>query len=300
MIYLFTSRILLVALLYQAALLSMEERELKKQTIKLTYGQCAMQGKRRSMEDASIIIDPFKRSKSNSALFAIFDGHGTPLVAQFGATHLAGNLRSIKGDPRTKLALGIPKLDKEMLSLGRASIEHGTCALVALIEENRLAVANVGDSRAILSRSGEADALTDDHKPDRPDELERIEAAGGKVEIVDGVARVCHLAISRALGDFYAKKHNYVMSTPEIHETVLMPGDDFLILACDGVFERNTITRQNAVDIVKKSLASNDNDPEIAAKDLVRAAYDQGSGDNISVIIVTFNYDSEQEKNTNS
>ena len=42
--------------------------------------------------------------------------------------------------------------------------------------------ANVGDSRAVLSRHGQAVELTEDHKPNLPSELERIERLGGSVQ----------------------------------------------------------------------------------------------------------------------
>ena len=40
---------------------------------------------------------------------------------------------------------------------------------------------NVGDSRTVLFSGGVARALSDDHKPDRPDEQQRVRAAGGVV-----------------------------------------------------------------------------------------------------------------------
>ena len=46
----------------------------------------------------------------------------------------------------------------------------------------RLLVANLGDSRCALVRAdGSAVALSVDHKPNRPDERERVMAAGGHV-----------------------------------------------------------------------------------------------------------------------
>ncbi len=42
-------------------------------------------------------------------------------------------------------------------------------------------VANVGDSRAVLSCSGRAIDMSVDHKPNREDEKERIEKLGGRI-----------------------------------------------------------------------------------------------------------------------
>ena len=49
--------------------------------------------------------------------------------------------------------------------------------------------------------------LTEDHHPDRDDERDRIEAAGGSVVSVWGVPRVNRiLTLSRAIGDVYLKR----------------------------------------------------------------------------------------------
>ena len=49
---------------------------------------------------------------------------------------------------------------------------------------NMLYVANVGDSRSVLCRNGAPIALSEDHRPDKPREKERILAAGGQINPV--------------------------------------------------------------------------------------------------------------------
>jgi serine/threonine protein phosphatase PrpC len=57
-------------------------------------------------------------------------------------------------------------------------------------------------TRAVLCRNGAAVFVTKDHKPAQPEEVARIESAGGFV----ASNRVCHcLAVSRAFGDFEFK-----------------------------------------------------------------------------------------------
>jgi serine/threonine protein phosphatase PrpC len=46
----------------------------------------------------------------------------------------------------------------------------------------RIVVANLGDSRAILSRGGIPIVLTEDHRPSNPAEYGRIKKAGGTIE----------------------------------------------------------------------------------------------------------------------
>ena len=63
--------------------------------------------------------------------------------------------------------------------------------------------ANVGDSRAVLSRNGNAVDLTRDHKPNNDQEKSRILAMGETIEWdrVSKVHRVRNLSLSRAIGE---------------------------------------------------------------------------------------------------
>lgn len=48
---------------------------------------------------------------------------------------------------------------------------------------------NVGDSRAILCSDGRASPLSNDHKPNKPEEKRRIHALGGRVVYSFGIPR---------------------------------------------------------------------------------------------------------------
>ena len=78
----------------------------------------------------------------------------------------------------------------------------GSTACVAVvrraIKHNVIYVANVGDTRAVLSKNGQAERLSKDHKATDPQEIERVKAEGGSImdnRVAGG------LAITRALGD---------------------------------------------------------------------------------------------------
>ena len=104
--------------------------------------------------------------------------------------------------------------------------------------------ANAGDSRTILVRSGGGTnviPLSFDHKPDNELERARIYAAGGFVEDnrVNG-----SLNLSRSMGDFEYKsntaknyKEQMVTVDPEITTTPRQQNDQFLMLACDGIWD---------------------------------------------------------------
>ncbi|XP_059449788.1 probable protein phosphatase 2C 75 [Corylus avellana] len=79
----------------------------------------------------------------------------------------------------------------------------GSTAVVAVLTPEYIVVANCGDSRAVLCRAGTPIPLSQDHKPDRPDELARIEAAGGRVIFVNGARVEGILAMSRAIGNVF-------------------------------------------------------------------------------------------------
>ena len=104
-------------------------------------------------------------------------------------------------------------------------------------------VANSGDSRAVLCRAGAAVAMSEDHKPGRADELRRIRAAGHSVAggRVDG-----SINLSRSLGDWRFKSTGVrpercaVSSVPDVRRRTLARDDEFLVLACDGVWDRMT------------------------------------------------------------
>lgn len=101
-----------------------------------------------------------------------------------------------------------------------------------------LYTANVGDARIVLCRNGKALRLSYDHKGSDENEGKRIASAGGLIlnNRVNGV-----LAVTRALGDTYLK--DLVTGHPYTTETVVQPDqDEFLILACDGVSKRPTLS----------------------------------------------------------
>jgi len=194
----------------------------------------------------------------------------------------------------------------------------GTTAVVALLDcgpstngesggsgsstrrPRRIAVANCGDSRAILCRAGTAIELSEDHKPELPGEEARIRKAGGHV----AQAGPCHrvdgwgLNLSRALGDFHYKaradlppEQQKVCAVAEIRTLELTSDDEFLVLACDGCFELND--SQGVVDIVRGALRAGMS-IEQAAEELVdrscssNLAKTRGrGGDNCSSIVVS-------------
>ncbi|KAJ3188537.1 Protein phosphatase 2C 2 [Irineochytrium annulatum] len=181
---------------------------------------------------------PVPNKRLKTSLFAVFDGHGGPHVANYCASNVPECLRKsiralgggagpgsggsgsgpggttnenfllsgIKTDYPRALANAFNECDLNLLDDDNIpSHKAGTAAVSVLITpDNTLVCANAGDSRAVLCRDGGiAVPLSRDHKPHEPDELRRITSVGGTVENgrVNGV-----LAVSRAIGDHEFKE----------------------------------------------------------------------------------------------
>ncbi|KAM0860156.1 hypothetical protein ACQ4PT_046737 [Festuca glaucescens] len=251
----------------------------------LSCGYSSFRGKRASMEDF-FDIKSSKIDDKKINLFGIFDGHGGSRAAEYLKEHLFENLmKHPEFMTDTKLAISetYKKTDSEFLeSEINTHRDDGSTASTAVLVGNHLYVANVGDSRAVISKSGKAIALSDDHKPNRSDERKRIESAGGIV-MWAGTWRVGGvLAMSRAFGNRLLKQ--FVVAEPEIQEQEIDYEADFLILASDGLWD--VVPNEDAVSLVKM-----EEDPEAAARKLTETAFGRGSGDNITCVVVKFQHD---------
>ncbi|PIN10989.1 Serine/threonine protein phosphatase [Handroanthus impetiginosus] len=213
-------------------------------------------------------------------LFAIYDGHLGDSVPAYLQKHLFSNIlkEDFWNDPRTSISKAYERTDEAILSHSPDLGRGGSTAVTAiLINGRKLWVANVGDSRGVLSKRGQAIQMTVDHEPNT--ERGSIENKGGFVSNMPGdVARVNgQLAVSRAFGDKNLKTH--LRSDPDIRSVEIDADTDLLILASDGLWK--VMTNQEALDIVKKI-----KDPRKAAKQLVLEAIYRESKDDISCIVV--------------
>ncbi|CAN6451034.1 unnamed protein product [Victoria cruziana] len=216
-------------------------------------------------------------------LFGVFDGHGGARAAEYVKQNLFSNLikhPEFSSNTKSAIADAYNQTDSDFLkSENNQNRDAGSTASTAVLVGDRLLVANVGDSRAVICRDGNAIAVSRDHKPDQTDERQRIEDAGGFV-MWAGTWRVGGvLAVSRAFGDRQLKQ--YVVADPEIKEEVIDSSLEFLILASDGLWD--VVSNEEAVSMVKSV-----DDPEGAAKRLMQEAYQRGSADNITCVVVRF------------
>ncbi|KAH7441222.1 hypothetical protein KP509_03G029400 [Ceratopteris richardii] len=184
---------------------------------KCSYGYASSRGKRSTMEDC--YEARFAQVDGCTiGLFGVFDGHGGSQAAEYVRKNLFENLikhPQIVSDTRVAIFETYQQTDSEFLE-DESNQKHdvGSTASTAILVGDRLVVANVGDSRAVICRGNTAYALSEDHKPNRKDERQRIEEAGGVV-IWAGTWRVGGiLAVSRAFGDRSLKQ--FVVAEPEL------------------------------------------------------------------------------------
>ncbi|KAJ1627652.1 phosphatase 2C-like domain-containing protein [Pavlovales sp. CCMP2436] len=291
----------------------------------LAFGVAAVQGGRPYMEDMYQVVSfsPANGTKPSGGgtgagantttiqspaanalglvnFFAVYDGHGGKLAAQYVHKHLvsrvvaameqhlpanAGSaLESLSAQEALlgkSLREGFLQADEAFIrGAAKLGLSDGSTAISAMLQRNGvLTVANVGDSRcALVRKDGSCIALSCDHKPNRPDEKARVCAAGGWV-VHQGCWRVAgDLAVSRAFGDRHLKRYG-VCADPEITRFTVTPSDAYLLLASDGLWD---VVKEPACGQVLSKCSS----ALEGAKALCNLALRRGSGDNISVLII--------------
>lgn len=250
---------------------------------KVTTGFCLFKGKsNHAMED--YLVSEFRQIDNNElGLFAIFDGHMGHDVAKYLQLHLFDNIlkeHDFWNNTEDAIRRAYHTTDDYILEQSLKLGKGGSTAVTAiLINGEKLVVANVGDSRAVICKKGVAKQLSVDHEPSK--ERNIIESKGGFVSNLPGdVPRVDgQLAVARAFGDKSLKRH--LSSEPDIKVEMIDDDTEFAIFASDGLWK--VMSNQEAVNSIK-----NIKDPNSAAKHLTDEALSRKSRDDISCIVVRF------------
>jgi len=275
------------------------------------------------MEDEHAIVTDL--GLPGFSLFCVFDGHGGRMTATWIKTNLPKNIQEalIKtvgpvkqtGSQAAENEDTEPKVFEEMLrtvihetdeqlrkaqqakteepaQMSRGHAERSGCtAVIALVTPTHIIVANIGDSRAVLSTGGKTRALSYDHKPEDEVEMRRIEAAGSKV-IHGRVDR--DLNLSRSLGDFRFKQYKRDDYDPRKQPISPDPDfvvyernkakDEFMFLACDGIWD--VMSNDIAASFIRNVLKTS---PVVACcQKMNEQCLQIGSLDNMTSMIVLF------------
>lgn len=184
---------------------------------------------------------------------------------------------------------------RQICNLPDHPVHAGCTAVCAVINGTTLTVANAGDSRVVLGRAeGVTEPMSYDHKPMHETEMKRITEAGG---FVNQFGRVNgNLNLSRSIGDLKYKQvpnilpsAQMITAEPDIKQIELKPDDEFIILACDGIWD--CLTNEEAVKYVHDRIDTK-SPTEIGIEMLdeiisVDPRVTQGiGGDNMTVMIV--------------
>ncbi|KAL4463283.1 hypothetical protein ABPG74_007284 [Tetrahymena malaccensis] len=125
----------------------------------------------------------------NVSFFAVYDGHGGSSCAEFLRDNLHYYIirdENFPSNPKLAIQKGFEKIEDNYLERadsGPFLDKSGSCAVVALFVEKTVYIANVGDSRAILSSNfgKNQQDLSEDHKPSLASEEQRITSLGGHI-----------------------------------------------------------------------------------------------------------------------
>ena len=216
-------------------------------------GTCCLQGGRGSQEDRATAI----RLPQGDLRFAgVHDGHCGEVCADFASRAVPALLLQTAefkaGDYKGALRSALEATHTQFIKDAPSSEVSGTTSTVAIISGTGVAVACVGNSRAVLCVGGKAHALTNAVRFEMtPRGLFGQEQPG---------ASLAEQPLTKA------------------------DGESFLILATDGVWD--VLSSQKACDIVKAALAASPTAPQQAAKALCDAAYSAESEDNIGATVV--------------
>ncbi|DBA83228.1 TPA: hypothetical protein ACH3X2_006741 [Trebouxia sp. C0005] len=304
----------------------------------LEYGLATLQGPREEMEDYASIVP---RGRCGFLYAAVFDGHGGHSAADYMSKNLYKILSvSIEDEKKdgecqieerdangvccpTEFAEALKdcfhQADKQLLHwLQHDSGENeeeqscGTTATVMLVRQDKIVVANIGDSRAVLSRAGQAIDLSTEHRlygqgDTVTSESHRVKEAGGWID--DG--RVCDiLAVSRAFGDREFKGEGLpvmlrkgvmteqwsqefadgvkftkdpVVCDPDVTEIQLKDDDEFVLVASDGLWD--VMDSKHAVSIARQQFKRGKDAQEVADH-IARLAVKRHTYDNVAVAVV--------------
>ncbi|AQZ16031.1 PTC1 (YDL006W) [Zygosaccharomyces parabailii] len=248
---------------------------------------------RKTMEDVHTYVKNFA-SRLDWGYFAVFDGHAGSQASKWCGSHLhtvveKKLLADETRDVREVLNESFVSVDRQINS--KLSGSSGCTAAVCILRwelpddvdnqsadfsqhTRKLYTANVGDSRIVLFRNGKSIRLTYDHKASDVLEMQRVEKAGGLImkSRVNGM-----LAVTRSFGDKFFD--GLVVGNPFTTSVQLTNNDEFLILACDGLWD--VIDDQDACELIRDI-----GEPNEAAKTLVRYALENGTTDNVTAMVV--------------
>lgn len=211
-------------------------------------------------EDSMLVAPP---------LFVVCDGMGGHEAGEVASeiaintiSRLAPEKLDADGLGRAVEEANLAIIEAADKGIGRQGM--GTTCTAAMLEGDRLAIAQVGDSRAYLLHNGSLQQLTRDHSV----VADLIES--GEITPAEARTHQWRSFITRALGlEPYTQ--------PDLYEIDVEPGDR-LMLCSDGLY---SMVSDKEIERIM-SQASN---TQVATDMLIEAALEGGGSDNVTVIV---------------
>ncbi len=212
-------------------------------------------------EDSLVVAPP---------LYVVADGMGGHEAGEVASEMAVNIIRDLAPEHPDPDALGeaVQSANLEIINAGNNSIEKkgmGTTCTAAMVEGNKLVIAQVGDSRAYLMHKGSLSQLTRDHSY----MAELIDK--GEITPQEARSHPKRSKITRVLG-------YDVGMIPDLYEINVEAGDR-LLLCSDGL--SSMIEDKEIADIMMRHA-----DPQRCAIGLVNAAIAAGGHDNVTTIVV--------------
>jgi PPM family protein phosphatase len=217
--------------------------------------------RRRHNEDAYVVEPP---------LFAVADGMGGAKAGEVASSLAAAALQETDGEGSSGEARVAALIQEANRRVFRRATEDrdvsgmGTTMTVALVEDDRVVIGHVGDSRAYLYREGRLEQLTDDHS------LVAELVRSGKLTPEEAEIHPQRAVITRAVG-----------TEPDVDvDTFSIQGaaGDLFLICSDG------LTDMLDEEAIREAVEQNRPDLKQTAKALVNAANRVGGEDNITVV----------------
>lgn len=211
-------------------------------------------------EDSLTIIPP---------LFAVADGMGGHEAGEIASEITVNTLAELAPShlDAEGLTAAVEAANYNVMKAPRQGIGRdgmGTTLTAAMLEGERLLIAQVGDSRAYLLHKGHLQQITRDHSL----MADLIEA--GQITPEEARVHPNRSVITRAIG-------SDIHMRPDIYELNVDAGDRIL-LCSDGL---SSMISNNAIE----SIMRRQSDAQHCADELVTAALENGGADNVTVVV---------------
>lgn len=248
-------------------------------------------GKKRKIDEDAILVmesvSGFESKMSQKFLLVLADGMGGhekgEIASKISVTTIAEKFCSSMLSPvdyAINLENSICEANARILQY---ATEHegaegmGTTTVCAIVDNNDVHLAHVGDSRAYVISKEEIRQVTKDHS--------HVQDLIDKGEILESEATTHPKknVITRAVGIFSEVNIDTMKLT--------LDEDEFLLLCCDGLIV-------HVDDETIKEIVINAKDPQDACVKLVNAANDKGGSDNISVILLAPDQNLTEKENS--